>query len=269
MLLRSPSVILALAVICVGSGCSGSCVRATSVGAATLRNKSSAIAQTDASQVQSGRPGAATIIVDLSKSFSPIDKEKEAALRGVAEAVVQLLTHSWPSGSLYVSAIGKSSLTLDAPCGSAITYEPRLIQSDTNDRSKTKITRPDLLKSWVSECLGLIKRRSAREEPFTDISGAVAMAARSMKDVSGQKLLCIMSDFVEDLPRGNLRAEFSLSGERVLMLWAPQSRDPKDPNQLFKRLADWEERFKRAGASEVVQVPIAGFTNEQVTKWTR
>jgi hypothetical protein len=53
------------------------------------------------------------------------------------------------------------------------------------------------------------------------------------------------------------------------MLWAPERSDAKDPSRLFKRLQAWEERLRRAGASEVLQVRIAGFTNAQVTRWSR
>ena len=241
--------------------------QSTSNEVAPTKASPQSIAPSEAPQADS--PGSAIIIVDLSKSFAPIDEAKEAALRGVTDVLQQVLTQAWPAGSVYVSAIGSSSLTLDAPCGPAITYEQQLLRVDPHKSASARITRSEVLKRWFTECVRRIHQRSAKEEPFTDISGAVAIATISTKTVAGSKLLCILSDFAEDLPKGNQRAEFVLKGERVLMLWGPQRSDEKDPNRLFNRLAQWEDRFRRAGASEVLSLPIAGFTSEKVKQWTQ
>jgi hypothetical protein len=80
-------------------------------------------------------------------------------------------------------------------------------------------------------------------------------------------VLCVFSDFQEDLPSGSKPAAFRLTGERVLMLWAPESHDQTDPGQMKSRLQEWEQRFKASGASDVLRLPVAGLRRAGVESW--
>lgn len=218
-------------------------------------------------QATEPRPGLAIVIVDMSKSFAPLDGTKVSALKAVTDGLYEVLTKSWPSGSVYVTTIAASSLRTDGPCGPPMVYKQQLLHLSNGKARGTSITTPDVLTQWFQECVGLVKKRSEKPEMHTDISGAVAMAAEAAREVSGPKLLCVVSDFVEDLPQGNKPAQFVLSGERVLMLWAPQETDATDPNQMFARIKGWEDHFRKAGASQVVTAPVTGFTAGSLQRW--
>jgi hypothetical protein len=84
--------------------------------------------------------------------------------------------------------------------------------------------------------------------------------------VAGRKFLVVFSDFVEDHPKEAVETRFTLSGERVLMIYRAESSDLADPNRLFARLAVWEQRLKRAGAASVVRLPTDGITPSTVAK---
>jgi hypothetical protein len=207
------------------------------------------------------------IAVDFSKSFAPLDSPKTAALQTLANALQTAMTKRWPSASLYVTPIGNASLLASPPCGPAILYQGLLIAPrETNPTNRT-ISQPSVLSKWWTECIQQLTAKSQHVEAFTDISGAVALAAQSMRLSSGPKLLGIVSDFVEDLPKGNLAADFQLSGERVLLMYGPETSDGRNPSVLTKRLSDWEQRLQSAGASRVVRVPIAGLTAESLQTW--
>ncbi len=106
--------------------------------------------------------------------------------------------------------------------------------------------------------------RAIRPEPATDISGAVALAADVARLVSGLKVLIVLSDFQEELPRGHKPTPFRLSSERVVMLYRPDVRDTPSGDEMYQRLQDWERRLKAAGASTVCRVPIKGVLAESI-----
>jgi hypothetical protein len=206
------------------------------------------------------------IAIDFSKSFAPFDAQKQTAIRALMAAINRAFTDRWPSGTVYLSAVGSSSLGQVPPCGPAVTYRQTLVPSALNQQ-QGRIVSKAVLAEWIEECVSRVVERSKAVEGYTDISGAIALAADWARTTSGRKLLCVFSDFVEDLPRGAERANFKLNGERVLMLWAPQSTDLGAPNKLFERLSGWEQAFSKAGASAVSRLQIAGLTSEQVSEW--
>jgi hypothetical protein len=225
-------------------------------------NAPMATAQTAAAQEDTS----VAIAIDFSKSFAPFDLEKKNALNALLQAVKTGLKDHWPSGTVYVSAIGTSGLKQTPPCGAAMSYRQTLITSPATTK-EGQITSKGALDQWGIECVAQLVKRSARVEDYTDISGAIALAADWTRPGTGRKLLCVFSDFVEDLPQGSERAAFKLNGERVLMLWAPQSSDRSAATQMFQRLDEWEQRFRKAGASMVLRVQIAGLTADRMASW--
>jgi hypothetical protein len=225
-------------------------------------------AQSATQQIEQGRDATVTLLLDFSQSFAPLVGEKETAVRTVMQALENALTQKWTSGTIYVAAIGSSSLNQQPPCGPAITFRPSLIASALS-AAKGEIRERGVLQQWFIECLRLIRKQSGAPQQFTDISAAVAVSSDAARLSRNAKFLAIVSDFVEDLPKGNEAAPFKLTGERVLMLWSPETRDQQNPNGLFNRLDRWEQRLKSAGASAVVRLPIAGLTASGVDAWIR
>src|SRR5687768_8029314 len=80
-------------------------------------------------QLEQTRDATVTLLLDFSQSFAPLVGEKETALRAVMQALESALTQKWTSGTIYVAAIGSSSLNQQPPCGPAITFRPSLIGS--------------------------------------------------------------------------------------------------------------------------------------------
>src|SRR5204862_7670308 len=111
----------------------------------------------------------------FSRSFAPFDPEKKLALGALMQALKNALTQRWPSGTIYVSAVGTSSLKQVPPCGPAVSYRQLLIASSV--KKEGQITSKGVLDQWTSECVTQLVKRSANVEEYTDLSGAVALAA--------------------------------------------------------------------------------------------
>lgn len=85
---------------------------------------------------------------------------------------------------------------------------------------------------------------SRRPEPFTDISGALALAtAKAKNQAEGSRLMIILSDFEEDLPRGHLPARYDLEGFRIAMIYRVLPKDTKEPDGLPTRIQEWKNHL--------------------------
>lgn len=204
------------------------------------------------------------LLVDISKSFAPLTANDQKALDQLERAIERKATQGdWePPISIYWASIGSSGVMANTSvCGSAL-FHPRMVNPRAKSEEFSSITQ---LQTWFKECIrGVVSRSQQRPEPFTDISGSVALAAEAGKHVNGRKLIAILSDFAEDRPAGTKPTEFQLSGETVVMLYRAQPTDATDGNLLFTRLKQWEDRFTRAGAKKACTVSIVGATSNTI-----
>ncbi len=98
---------------------------------------------------------------------------------------------------------------------------------------------------------------SAKGSAYTDITGGMIQGAEYLNETkAGIKTIVIFSDMQEDLSKGTIRDfPIKLDGIRVVALNVTKLRsDNADPRQYLERLAHWEERARKAGATEWVMI---------------
>jgi|SRR5581483_4261633 len=202
------------------------------------------------------------VLVDISKSFAPLARTDQAALDQLERAIERAATASWePPISIYWATIGNSGVTANSSvCGSAL-FHPRMVRRSGSDEFSSVAQ----LQAWLRECSRAVVSRSQQHaEAYTDISGAVAIAAENGRRVNGRKLIAILSDFAEDRPAGTKPTEFALSGENVILLYRGNANDATDGNLLFNRVRQWEQRLKTAGAKSACPVSVLGIDANKI-----
>jgi hypothetical protein len=91
----------------------------------------------------------------------------------------------------------------------------------------------------------------------TDITGGLLQGAEYLNEThAGIKTIVIFSDMEEDLDRGAVRDfPIKLTGIRVVALNVTKlGTDNADPRRYLSRLAHWEARVRKAGASDWVVI---------------
>src|SRR5258708_15159211 len=152
------------------------------------------------------------VLVDFSKSFVPLSQD-ERALREVSGATAELAQREWqPPVAVLWSRIQTASLVASPLCG-PFQFQQSLIKRDDEDPAQIAQKLEDCTKSTVRA-----STVSVEQAPYTDISGAIALAAEQGESIVGSKYLIIISDFIEDLPPGKRPITLRLNGERVLLL---------------------------------------------------
>jgi len=201
---------------------------------------------------------AVTVLVDVSQSFVPFSRDDLAALRTVAEVIKQGASGAgWPTPvTIYWSTISSHSLFGVSVCGPPMRYQPTLIPKEASDPSI--IGSRGKLAYRLDECVKAIEQEGKMHPaPLTDLSGALALAGELGRE--GQRAyLIVISDFMEDSPA--TLVQFHLHREAVAMLYKPETHDAPNANMLFRRLGEWEARFKAAGATKVCRRPIKGLS---------
>lgn len=197
------------------------------------------------------------VLLDFSASFAPLTAEDEQALDTLADSLLQRSRGDWtPPVLVRWAVIGSSSLFTAPPCGPAIQFEPKLLPGLGKSNSSTHIGDADVFRVWLHQCIQQSMKRSRSAEKYTDISGALALAAETGSGAK-QKFVVVLSDFVEDREPGAQPLALTLKGEKVVMLYRPEANDRLDPAKLFNRLAEWEKRLMAAGASGVCRVRVS------------
>jgi hypothetical protein len=196
------------------------------------------------------------VLIDVSKSFAPLVRTDQAALDQLERAIERAATASWePPISIYWATVGNSGVTANSSvCGSAL-FHPRMVRRPGSDEFSSVAQ----LQAWLRECARAVVTRSQQHpEAYTDISGAVAIAAENGRRVNGRKIIAILSDFAEDRPAGTKPTDFEMSGETVVLLYRGNATDAIDGNLLLNRVKQWEQRFKTAGAKSACRVSVLG-----------
>jgi len=201
------------------------------------------------------------VLVDFSKSFAPLVND-ERALEELATATSELAQREWqPPVEILWSRIQTASLISGPLCG-PFQFQQSLIKRDNDDSAQVA--------DKLQTCAKAVVRASAagsERSAYTDISGAVALATEQGQSVLGPKYLVIVSDFMEDLPRGKRPIRLQLNGERVLLLHRPGTE--KTPLALVDHLARiqrWSEALREAGAVSVVALPLSAVTEQRIVR---
>ncbi|HYY73012.1 MAG TPA: hypothetical protein VE778_05415 [Candidatus Bathyarchaeia archaeon] len=211
---------------------------------------------------KSGSAGTSVVVlVDFSKSFAPLVND-ERALQQLATATSELAQREWkPPVEILWSRIQTASLISGPLCG-PFQFQQSLIKRD-NDDSAQVVDKLEACAKTVVRASTAGSERSA----YTDISGAVALAADQGQSVLGQKYIVIVSDFMEDLPPGKRPIRLQLNGERVLLLHRlGTEKTPRTLADHLARIQRWSEGLREAGAASVVALPLSSVTEQRIVR---
>jgi hypothetical protein len=201
------------------------------------------------------------VLVDFSKSFAPLVGD-ERALEELASATSELAQREWqPPVEILWSRIQTASLISGPLCG-PFQFQQSLIKRDNDDSSQ--------IAEKLQACTKTVVRAStagSERSAYTDISGAVALAADQGQSVLGPKYIVIVSDFMEDLPAGKRPIRLQLNGERVLLLHRlGTERTPQSLLDHLARIQRWSDALREAGAASVIALPLSAITQQRLVR---
>lgn len=159
-----------------------------------------------------------------------------------AKVVNYLLATLNPGDSLAVAKVETRSFT-EKDIVAKVTFDKRPSQSIEQKRAfKAKID------SFARDVHG---------SAYTDITGALIQGAEYLNETrAGNKTIVIFSDMQEELGKGTVRDfPIDLKGIRIVALNVSKlGTDNADPRLYLDRLARWEQRVRKAGATDWVVV---------------
>ena len=201
------------------------------------------------------------VLVDFSKSFAPLVND-ERALGELATATSELAQREWqPPVEILWSRIQTASLISGPLCG-PFQFQQSLIKRDNDD----SIQVADKLRA-CTKAVVQASTASSERSAYTDISGAVALAADQGQSVLGPKYIVIVSDFIEDLSPGKRPVKLHLNGERVLLLHRlGTDKTPATLADHLARIQHWTEALREAGAASVVALPLSSVTEQRIVR---
>ena len=201
------------------------------------------------------------VLVDFSKSFAPLVND-ERALGELARATSELAQREWqPPVEILWSRIQTASLISGPLCG-PFQFQQSLIKRDNDD----SIQVADKLQA-CTKAVVQASTTSSERSAYTDISGAVALAADQGQSVLGPRYIVIVSDFMEDLPPGKRPIKLHLNGERVLLLHRlGTDKTPATLADHLARIQHWTEALREAGAASVVALPLSSVTEQRIER---
>lgn len=159
-----------------------------------------------------------------------------------AKIVSYLLATLNPGDSLAVAKVESRSFT-EKDIVAKVTFDKRPSQATSQKR-----VFKDKIHTFAKEIKG---------SAYTDITGGLIQGAEYLNETkSGIKTIVIFSDMQEELGKGTIRDfPISLDGFRVVALNVTKlGTDNADPRLYLDRLARWEARVRKAGATEWVVV---------------
>ena len=159
-----------------------------------------------------------------------------------AKIVNYLLATLNPGDSLAVAKVESRSFT-EKDIVAKVTFDKRPSQATSQKRAFK-----DKIQPFAKEIKG---------SAYTDITGGLIQGAEYLNETkSGIKTIVIFSDMQEELGKGTIRDfPISLDGFRVVALNVTKlGTDNADPRLYLDRLARWEARVRKAGATEWVVV---------------
>jgi hypothetical protein len=153
-----------------------------------------------------------------------------------------LLARLNPGDSLAVAKVETRSFT-EKDIVAKVTFDKRPSQATSQKRA---------FKTTIEEFAKGIKGSA-----YTDITGGLIQGAEYLNETkAGSKTIVIFSDMQEELGKGTIRDfPINLEGVRIVALNVTKlGTDNADPRLYLDRLARWEARVRKAGATEWVVV---------------
>ncbi len=147
-----------------------------------------------------------------------------------------------PGDSLAVAKVETRSFT-EKDIVAKVTFDKRPSQATQQKRA---------FKAKIEEFA-----KGAKGSAFTDITGGLIQGAEYLNETkAGNKTIVIFSDMQEELGKGTVRDfPIKLDGIRIVALNVTKlGTDNADPRIYLDRLARWEARVRKAGATEWVVV---------------
>jgi hypothetical protein len=202
-------------------------------------------------------------LLDFSKSFAPFTKADERAIREVAAATRELAEREWSSPVAVIWSKIQTASLLSRPLCGPLPFRQTLIRREGTPDANSLGERLDACANAV---LDAANRPSERSD-YTDISGAIGMAAQQGSSVGARKVLIILSDFVEELPLGSAAVQLRLNGERILLLYRGGSeKQVADGADVLARVSRWRRALMDAGAHSVLSLPVFGVTRQRLMR---
>jgi hypothetical protein len=159
-----------------------------------------------------------------------------------AKVINYLLATLNPGDSLAVAKVETRSFT-EKDIVAKVTFDKRPSQSIEQKRA---------FKAKVEEFT-----KAIHGSAYTDITGGLIQGAEYLNETkAGTKTIVIFSDMQEELGKGTVRDfPIKLDGIRIVALNVSKlGTDNADPRLYLDRLARWEARVRKAGATEWVVV---------------
>ena len=157
-----------------------------------------------------------------------------------------------PGDSLAVAKVETRSFT-EKDIVAKVTFDKRPSQATSQKR---------VFKDRIEEFAKGIKGSA-----YTDITGGLIQGAEYLNETkAGIKTIVIFSDMQEELGKGTIRDfPITLDGFRIVALNVTKlGTDNADPRIYLDRLARWEARVRKAGATEWVVVHDLEYNMESI-----
>ena len=159
-----------------------------------------------------------------------------------AKIINYLLATLNPGDSLAVAKVEMRSFT-EKDIVAKVTFDKRPSQATLQKRA---------FKAKIEEFSKEIKGTA-----YTDITGGLLQGAEYLNETkAGTKTIVIFSDMQEELGKGTIRDfPIKLDGIRIVALNVTKLKtDNADPRIYLDRLARWEDKARKAGATDWVMV---------------
>jgi hypothetical protein len=169
-----------------------------------------------------------------------------------AKIINYLLATLNPGDSLAVAKVETRSFT-EKDIVAKVTFDKRPSQATLQKRA---------FKSKIEEF-----SKEAKGTAFTDITGGLLQGAEYLNETkAGIKTIVIFSDMQEELGKGTIRDfPIKLDGIRIVALNVTKLKtDNADPRIYLDRLARWEEKARKAGATDWVVVNDLEYNMESI-----
>jgi hypothetical protein len=169
-----------------------------------------------------------------------------------AKIVNYLLATLNPGDSLAVAKVETRSFT-EKDIVAKVTFDKRPSQATLQKRA---------FKARIEEFA-----KEAKGSAFTDITGGLLQGAEYLNETkAGTKTIVIFSDMQEELGKGTIRDfPIKLDGIRIVALNVTKLKtDNADPRIYLDRLARWEEKARKAGATDWVVVNDLEYNMESI-----
>ncbi len=204
----------------------------------------------------------AVVLIDFSKSFPASYRtdgsivygfrpEDQRALDALATVLAELSSGT-PTFKTVWTQIQTSSITENPLC-------PPIEMTHGIIKRQDALATRDQLRDTLRKCVATVMLQGKDKNKlgnYTDISGAIALASDIGSGQYTDRILVILSDFLEDLPPGSTLARFQLNGERVVLLHRPGTDERENISGYLTRIQGWKQKLLQRGAKTVAMLPV-------------